>query len=174
MKNSRRRRSSSYANLWLTSKTERNAGHAYSDEEVQIEQLILKADLCENLESYVRTLSLGMHSILQSKSLTAAAQKNPKFKSKMKRIGLDIIEKCEEESDLYFVGVFASLKLSENWLDRKFYSLLANLIDQVIRRGLKISDILKHKIKLKLSKFMITHENREYLPYFTPSIKLTQ
>lgn len=174
MTNSRRRRHSSYGNLWLASKPREKYSMPKSEEELQIEQLMLEADLCEDLEGYIRTLSLGMQRILSSQSLTVAALENPVFEAKMKRIGIDITEKCFEDSDLYYVGVFASLKLSENWLDMKFYALLAALIDQVMRRGLKISDLLKRKIKAKLLKFMSTHDLREQMEFFSSTIKLTQ
>ena len=166
MKYFRRRRNSSYGDLWL--KAAKSAGcteDVKTSEEIQIETLMLRADLCEDLESYVTTLCNGMEQVLESDALLRVAKKSTHFESKIKRIGRDIIEKSRQETDLFYLGVFASLKLKENWLDKQFYKILAKLLSQVMEKGFQFSEILKRKIKSKLLKCLIDDDGNRDLAH---------
>ena len=161
----KRRRNSSYGDLWLNTGTSMTPviEAAKSSDEILIEGLMLRADLCVDLESYVETLCEGMEQILESKTLLKIAKANPLFESKIKRIGSDIVEKSQGESDLFYLGVFATLKLKENWLDKQFYKILSKLLGQIMTKGFKFSDLLRRKIKAKLVKFLINNnENHEF------------
>lgn len=159
MKHLRRRRISSYGDLWLqASRSPYKKENGKSEQRICIEKLMLKADLCEDLQSYVVTICEGMEEILGSDQLREELQRLPEFEKKVKRIGVDILEKSTNESDLYYIGVFASMKLQENWLDLKFYQILGRLIEQVLRGGMSLSSLLKRKIRAKLAKFLFENE----------------
>lgn len=141
-----------YRHLW--SKSERlNEPIKSSCEEEAIQSLIFEADLCEDLESYVRVLCRGMYKHLGCDKLKSVMRSNPKLQDKLERLGLDIIEKSHNESDLFYVGVFADLKLKENWLNREAYRVLSALFKHVLELGLKISAPLRSKLQNKWNTF---------------------
>jgi hypothetical protein len=84
------------------------------------------------------------------------------LEDKVRRIGVDIMDQGHFESDLYYIGVFADLKLSGNWLDKKVFKVIRNLTTYVLKQGGKITDKLKEKIITKLKLLY----PKKYLDYF--------
>lgn len=172
---SRRPNSSSYSKLWAKSGQRTSVQEdPKTEEEVLIETLILKADLCSDLETYVETLCEGMRVILANESLLRVALKNDHFESKVKRIGSDIIDKSRRETDLFYLGVFASLKLKENWLDKQLYSVLSNLLAQVLNKGFEFSAKLRKKIKAKLVNFLVNEDKSHELAHLASMMRYGQ
>jgi hypothetical protein len=164
MKN--RRKSRVYKGLWsqrlnpvcVESNLDSNAEYIIQS----IDELCIKADLCTGLEEYINTLCLGMEHLLSNVHNLKYVKSHLSLEDKVRRIGVDIMDQGHFESDLYYIGVFADLKLSGNWLDKKVFKVIRNLTTYVLKQGGKITDKLKEKIITKLKVLY----PKKYLDYF--------
>ncbi len=143
-----KKQTSLFKNLWITAESSGQAPKVSQEEEI-ISKFIFEADLCEDLESYVALLCDGMYRYLGVEKLKSVIALDSKLRDKIERLGLDIMEKSRYESDLYYVGIFADLKLSQNWLNRELYRVLSGLFGQVLSTGLKISNPLRIRLQKK-------------------------
>ena len=149
-----------YKNLWVKDHRIRRARER-SEEDLILDKLIFQVDMCEDLESYVETLCRGMYEGLSSEKIKIAISNHTDLKLKVERLGQDIRERSHDDSDLYYLSLFAELKIMDDWLNKKVYQLLSSLYRKVLNMGLRISEPLRFKLKAKWEEF----KNKEIVNY---------
>jgi len=136
-----------YQKLWRASDNVKSARVKPSAELVLIDDVCLKADLCETYEDYVRTLCEGMEMLLNANVPHESLISHDNLRSKIEGLGDTIIDHSYADSDQLYVGLFVKLRSGLDWLKVKFYTLVRDMMRHVLDHGLKISDKLKAKIK---------------------------
>ncbi|MAZ49627.1 MAG: hypothetical protein CME65_13790 [Halobacteriovoraceae bacterium] len=117
-----------------------------------VDNLCLKADLCESAEDYLLTICEGMRQLIDQGVPKNSIINHPVALAKLLRLGEDIMEVSYKKSDLFYVGLFIDLKITMNWFKIKFYQIIELLVKQITHHGKEIPDTLKEKLRLLIKK----------------------
>lgn len=168
-------------NLWKNSKSDSTASRlklSSGDEDLfykrALDNFCLKADLCEDLESYIHTVCDGMQELFDLGVTKRVFMNHSLALSKILRLGEDILEGARRESELFFIGLFVELKLTANWFKATFYKLVKQLLNKIVEENKHIPEALKLKIIQTLKKenyglYALYFRKSPYIPLKKPA-----
>jgi len=158
-----------YKNLWEPAREEISPSLVinYPDNffKKSLDHLCLKVDMCESLSEYVAVFCDGMIELIDLGIKKSDIIKHDLVLTKILRLGEDIVEYGEKNSDLFYLGVFIEVKISSNWFSRIFYQLIKQLLMSIVAKG----EALSQNIKLKIEKLVKDQNFSLYKLYFVKS-----
>lgn len=129
-----------------------------------IDDVCLKADLGETTWDYSYQLCSGMIRLLELGLGHKELCSHPSLAQKLLRLGRDIMENANSDSDLFYLGALVDLKICSKWRNIEFYRFLVNALDGMKR----FVAYLSSKIKERIRKDYEEQYPKDYAFYFTP------
>ena len=128
-----------------------------------IDSICLKADLAEDVNSYTVELIDGVIHLYSLGFRPSEVITHKILLQKLLSLGRDILEKTHQCDDLFYLGAFIDLKITQKWKDLSFYQFLSNALSK-ISNGIKL---FSEKIKNKISHEYELFYPKEYDLFFT-------
>jgi hypothetical protein len=145
-----------YSKLWQNSnqdspiKLARNNYASYSKK--SIDDLCLKADLCETLDDYIFSICSDMENLINQGLDKEFFIEHPLVLEKLKRIGQDLMDNSNYESDMFYVGAFIDFKMPMYWFQSSFFGMIKNLISLCRSKVQALPESIKRKIRNTIRK----------------------
>lgn len=160
-----------YSNLWKESSSEPSSrinlviNNFDSYCKKAIDGLCLKADLCESVSEYILSICSDMETLIEQGVTREQFLKHDLVVEKIRRMGQDLMEHSNFESDLFYVGVFIDYKVPQQWFKISFFSLVKGLISMCLKEAMT----LPKSIKTKIRKSIREDNFNLYCLYFVPN-----
>ena len=134
-----------------------------------IDDVCLQADLSETTWDYSYNMCSGMIRLLSmglgQKELCA----HKTLVQKLLRLGRDIMDYAQSDTDFFFLGAFVDLKICSKWRNIEFYRFVLQALMGIKKYLAFFSKDLKEKIRKEYENFY----PRDYEIYFTPYLART-
>lgn len=129
-----------------------------------IDDVCLQADLSDTAWEYSFNICSGMVRLLEmglgQKELCA----HRALVQKLLRLGRDIMDYAQSDTDFFFLGAFIDLKICQKWRNIQFYRFVMDALRGIKKYLAFFSKNLKEKIRKEYQKYY----PRDYELYFTP------
>lgn len=131
-----------------------------------IDNLCLRADMCDSLESMALTICEGMKELISIGIPRQEIADHRLAFSKILSLGEDIIEKSsqgEQRPDLFYIGIFINMKITTMWHKPSFYKMVLEMFAMLNSNTTKS---LPRDIKEKMEKLLKADNYPLYTLYF--------
>lgn len=153
-------------NLWKegsqTPKVSRSTKAAFIKK--SIDDVCLQADLAESAWDYSFQICSGMVRLLAMGLSQSDLVTHRTLVQKLLRLGRDIMDYANSDTDFFFLGAFVDLKICSKWRNIEFYRFIVDALKGIKKHLAFFSDRIKKKI-LKEYKRLYP---QDFLLYFTP------
>ncbi|MEX0797966.1 MAG: hypothetical protein WD025_00885 [Bacteriovoracaceae bacterium] len=134
-----------------------------------IDDVCLKADLSETTWDYSYHLCFGMIRLLRMGLSQSEMCYHPVLVQKLLRLGRDVMEYAQSDTDFFYLGAFIDLKISSKWRNIQFYRFIVDALLGIKKYLAFFSKTLKTKIQKEYKKLY----PRDFDLYFSPKPLLT-
>lgn len=118
-----------------------------------IDDVCLQADLSETTWDYSYNLCSGMIRLLRMGLSQSELCSHRTLVQKLLRLGRDIMEYAQTDTDLFFLGAFVDLKICAKWRNIAFYRFVTDALKGIKKYLSFFSKALKEKIKREYEDF---------------------
>ncbi len=129
-----------------------------------IDDVCLQADLSESAHDYSYQICSGMVRLLAMGLGQSELVAHRTLVQKLLRLGRDIMEHAQGNSDFFYLGAFVDLKLCSRWRNIEFYRFLVDALKGIKKHLAFFSERIKNKILKEYEKLY----PQDFLLYFAP------
>jgi len=129
-----------------------------------IDDVCLQADLSETAHDYSYQICSGMVRLLAMGLRQRELVTHKTLVQKLLRLGRDIMDHAQSDTDFFFLGAFVDLKICSKWRNIEFYRFIVDALKGIKKHMTFFSDRIKDKI-------LKEYENlypQDFLLYFSP------
>ena len=134
-----------------------------------IDDVCLQADLSETTWDYSYQLCWGMIRLLKMGATHSELGRHPLLVQKLLRLGRDVMDCAQTDTDLFFLGAFIDLQICAKWRNVAFYRFVVDALKGIKKYLAFFSQTLKKKITKEYSRLY----PKDFEEYFQPRKLLT-